>query len=180
MNYCPFSIDFFLGHYTLPLGRPSPIRLLDCFELHNHTVKQHAKACFCIKFWKKNNSIISTLWKFQFCENILQRNHQISSSIISFRTIHVHLWHVEAWSELLACCQAQAPELLATWSCGVGPLWLVQSFCDGWKKTWEWSRYIKIMMIMFHFTRFYSFLVFERIFDLLDVYILMILDVIAK
>eukprot|EP00434_Breviolum_minutum_P034266 symbB.v1.2.030320.t1/scaffold3397.1/size57701/3 len=29
---------------------------------------------------------------------------------------------VAAWSELLAACQAQAPELLSTWSCGVGPL----------------------------------------------------------
>eukprot|EP00435_Cladocopium_sp_Y103_P003319 s5480_g1.t1 len=29
---------------------------------------------------------------------------------------------IAAWSELLASCQAQAPELLATWSCGVGPL----------------------------------------------------------
>ncbi|CAE8619301.1 unnamed protein product [Polarella glacialis] len=29
---------------------------------------------------------------------------------------------VEAWSELLQACQQQAPELLATWSCGLGPL----------------------------------------------------------
>ncbi|CAK9068584.1 unnamed protein product [Durusdinium trenchii] len=27
-----------------------------------------------------------------------------------------------AWSELLVACQAQAPELLKTWSCGIGPL----------------------------------------------------------
>ena len=29
---------------------------------------------------------------------------------------------VATWSELLALCQQRAPELLATWSCGVGPL----------------------------------------------------------
>jgi len=29
---------------------------------------------------------------------------------------------VAAWSELLRVCQRRAPELLATWSCGVGPL----------------------------------------------------------
>ena len=41
---------------------------------------------------------------------------------------------VAAWSQLLGICQRRAPELLATWSCGVGPLlrFAVLVPCEQW------------------------------------------------